>query len=124
MPYLKIQSNQSLTPDEEAALLTRLSSTVAAQLGKPEHYVMIALECTVPMCFAGNSAPTAYLELKSLSLDESTTATLSAALCDVVSQALSIPGDRIYIEFASPLATCGAGTAEPFNTPRFAAIHP
>ena len=102
MPFLKIQTNITLEPATEQTLLKQLSETVANEIGKSEAYVMIALEANCSMFFAGNNAPTAYLELKSLGLPEETTPSLSAALCESVTRILSIPGDRIYIEFASP----------------------
>lgn len=102
MPLLRIQTNITIEASAEQAVLTQLSATVADQLGKPEGYVMVLLEGDKAMFFAANDAPTAYLELKSLDLPQETTPTLCAALCEVVSQQLSIPAERIYIEFSSP----------------------
>lgn len=100
MPYLKIQTNRE--PDAAAArdLLGRASKLVAEQLGKSENYVMVALDPPRPMLFAGSDAPAAYLELKSIGLPENRTGELSAALCALVEEAIGVPGERIYIEFA------------------------
>ena len=73
---------------------------VAEQLGKPERYVMTSVETNPTMQFAGNDAPLAYLELKSIGLPESITADVSKALCELVSASTGIASDRIYIEFA------------------------
>jgi len=102
MPYLKIQTNMTISPTTELAILRQFSETVAAELGKQERYVMIALEAGRPMIFSGESSPTAYLELKSLGLTEENTVALSRALCGAVNRELSIPTDRVYIEFSSP----------------------
>jgi len=102
MPLLRIQTNITIEAAAEQAILKQLSATVAHQLGKPEGYVMVMLEGGKAMFFAANDAPTAYLELKSLGLPQETTPSLSAALCEAISQQLSIPADRIYIEFSSP----------------------
>ncbi len=102
MPYLKIQTNITIEPAAEQLILKQLSATIASELGKPEAYVMVVLEADKSMFFATNNDPAAYLELKSLGLAEETTPSLSAALCDAVSQHLTIPGNRIYIEFSSP----------------------
>lgn len=101
MPYLKIQTNQALAPDAAKALLTQASRTVAGQLGKPESYVMVALEPPLPMLFAGSDSPLAYLELKSIGLPEGKTGALSRALCDLMAQQAGIPQERVYIEFAN-----------------------
>jgi len=109
MPYLKIQTNQGMDAGIdtgiEQTLLREASSLVASELGKPESYVMISIEPPRPMLFAGTDEPTAYLELKSIGLmeskqPESKTKALSAALCQLISEKMNIPAERIYIEFA------------------------
>jgi len=100
MPYLKIQTNQGMDAAIEQTLLREASSLVASELGKPESYVMISIEPPRPMLFAGTDEPAAYLELKSIGLMESKTKTLSAALCQLISEKMNISAERIYIEFA------------------------
>ena len=100
MPYLRIQTNQTVDEARAQQLIARASALVAEQLGKPERYVMVAMAPPVPMLFAGASGPTAYLELKSIGLSESQTPGLSQALCELVGEALGVSQDRIYIEFS------------------------
>ena len=102
MPYLRIQTNASLAAADRTPVMETLSAAVANMLGKPESYVMVALETNEAMMFAGSDAPTVYVELKSLGLPEDETAGFSAALCDCISKQLGVPTDRIYIEFANP----------------------
>jgi len=102
MPYLSIQTNQPVDNDKNQALLKKASHTVAEILSKPESYVMVAIQSNTPMSFAGNNEPTAYVELKSLGLPESSTAEFSQAICNLVSSELGISTDRIYIEFSGP----------------------
>jgi phenylpyruvate tautomerase PptA (4-oxalocrotonate tautomerase family) len=102
MPYLKIQTNQSLDPAATQALLAKASQTAATELGKPEHYVMVSLHSDTPMLFAGSQEPCAYLELKSLGLPDDITANLSQALCTLLAEEIGLDPGRIYIEFASP----------------------
>ena len=78
-----------------------MSQRVAKQLGKPESYVMVALQLSVPMVFAGTTEPAAFLELKSIGLAESQTKPLSRALCDIIEAELGIRKDRVYIEFTN-----------------------
>jgi phenylpyruvate tautomerase PptA (4-oxalocrotonate tautomerase family) len=99
MPFLRIQTNQPLTDVEASALAARASAVVAAQLGKPERYVMTSVELNQSMQFAGSTAPLAYLELKSIGLPESLTADTSRALCELLASATGIDPDRVYIEF-------------------------
>lgn len=99
MPYLKIQTNHRLDDEQSAAFIKSASQLVAEGLGKPERYVMVALEPPVPMVFAGSDAPTVFMELKSIGLPENRTPQLSQSLCQLVNSELGVPADRVYIEF-------------------------
>ena len=94
MPYLNIVTNQSIA--DEAALLKVASQTVSKASGKPESYVMIAVEAKSSMSMAGSDAPAAFLDYRALGLPSDRTA-FSDALCSLISEQLSIAGDRIYI---------------------------
>jgi len=100
MPLLKIQTNKALDADAGKALAATASGVVAGMLGKPEQYVMISIEHNPAMLFAGNDAPLAYLELKSIGLPDAKTAEFSATLAGMLEQQLGIPAERVYIEFA------------------------
>lgn len=99
MPFLKIQTNKTLSEDGARALAASASAVVANQLGKPEQYVMTSVEHNPAMQFAGTDEPLAYLELKSIGLPESETAAASETLCQLVSTEAGIDPARIYIEF-------------------------
>jgi len=105
VPYLKVQTNQQLdaTGNNDFRydnFLRQASSLVAEKLGKPERYVMVAIEQPVPMVFAGNDEPAVFMELKSIGLSESQTPDLSNALCELAHDALGVTQERVYIEFA------------------------
>lgn len=99
MPLLKIQTNISLSPDQQQSLLSTASQQIAKALGKPERYVMVSIQPSANMLFAGSDAPLAYLELKSIGLAENQTAELSALFSRLMAE-YDIPADRIYIEFS------------------------
>ena len=99
MPYLKIQTNQAIAAEQASQFIKSASQLVAEDLGKPERYVMVALEPPVPMIFAGSDAPAVFMELKSIGLPEAKTPKLSESLCKLVSSQLGVPADRVYIEF-------------------------
>ncbi|HQU14792.1 MAG: hypothetical protein B7Z66_03825 [Chromatiales bacterium 21-64-14] len=99
MPYLKVQTNVAVARALRTAFVEAASSQVAAALGKPERYVMVALEPETTMAFAGTDAPLAYLELKSIGLPQSATRGLSEMLCALVHSQLDIDPQRVYIEF-------------------------
>jgi phenylpyruvate tautomerase PptA (4-oxalocrotonate tautomerase family) len=100
MPLLNITTNRQFESTQSAALLKQASERVAAMLGKPERYVMVSLVHNPLMLFAGDDAPLAYLELKSIGLPGDRTAEFSQVLCDLLAHQLEIPPDRVYIEFS------------------------
>ena len=102
MPYLKIQTNQTVTPDQAQALINKASKLVASELGKPESYVMVKVSADHTLIFGGSNEPAAYLQLKSLGLPENRTAEYSEKLCAFIGKTLDINSNRIYIEFSSP----------------------
>lgn len=99
MPYIKLHTNTHIT--DKPALLGQLSKMAAKETSKPESYVMVELADALPMLFGGTAAPLAYLECKSIGLQEKQAKALSAALCDLLHAKLSIPPERIYIEFSN-----------------------
>lgn len=101
MPYLKIETNVELAPDQRQQLLSESSRRAAELLGKPERYVMVSLTDGHPMLFGGTDAPLVYMEFKSIGLPESQTAELSSALAALMTDRLGVPADRVYIEFAN-----------------------
>ncbi len=100
MPYMKIDTNLSIDNETLQALLARVSSKVSTFLGKPERYVLIHINPGQALSFAGSQEPLAYIELKSIALPSEKTGQLSRELCDFLSDTLSIPPQRIYIEFS------------------------
>jgi len=103
MPTLIIRTNVETPADHRKKIIEDASLMIAKILGKPESYVMVILEDKMDMLFAGDAAPLAYLELKSLGLPEERTSDLSADLCYFMEARFGVPPARVYIEFTSPL---------------------
>jgi len=100
MPLLKITT--SVPPaSEHGKLLADLSQLCADRLGKPESYVMTAIEHPSLMTFGGSTNPACYVELKNVGrFTSELTQRLSAELCERLSAGLGVARNRIYIEFA------------------------
>ncbi len=103
MPYLKIQTNLPLSKKAERSVLQDASALVAKELGKPEEFVMVALQPNTPMVFAGTDDPVAFLELKSIGLPADKTKRLSRTLCDLINRHLGIKPERVYVKFIDVL---------------------
>lgn len=100
MPLLSIESTHP--PADNASFIAECSSRVADLLGKPESYVMVRYQHNPNMLFAGTDSPLALVQLKSLSLPEDETPAFSAALCELITEYLSVHPERVYIDFVSP----------------------
>ena len=100
MPYLSIQTNQSLDEAQQQRLMRDATALLSKELDKSEKYVMVAIEPSTAMQFAGNDDPCAYLEFKSIGLPENKIPAISASLCQFINQSLGIDVDRVYIEFS------------------------
>ena len=116
MPLIKVQTSVPAPEKSEVeTLLKSLSAALASHLGKPESYVMTAFEPDVPMTFAGTTDPVCYMEIKSIGLPASKTKPMSQDFCEKINQALDIPVNRIYIEFADAPRTMSGWNGSTFG---------
>ncbi|HEY9696838.1 MAG TPA: phenylpyruvate tautomerase MIF-related protein [Trichocoleus sp.] len=102
MPLIKVQTSIAV-PDKSQVetLLKQLSASLAEHLGKPESYVMTALEPNIAMTFAGTTDSVCYIEIKSVgAMTPTQTKAMSQDFCRTIEQALGVPINRTYIEFA------------------------
>ncbi len=102
MPLIKVQTS---TPAPEKSqlemMLKSLSANLAQHLSKPESYIMTAFEPDITMTFGSTTEPTCYIETKSVGMMSPTqTKSISQNFCQQIAQALKVPENRIYIEFA------------------------
>ncbi|GAB1542772.1 phenylpyruvate tautomerase MIF-related protein [Scytonema sp. NUACC21] len=107
MPLIKVQTSVSTPATAEIeAMLKNLSAQLAKHTGKPESYVMTALETGIPMSFGGTTDPVCYIEIKSIgTMLPQQTKEMSQDFCQEINKALGVPQNRIYIEFTDSRAT-------------------
>ncbi|KAK4757278.1 hypothetical protein SAY87_007405 [Trapa incisa] len=100
MPTLNLFTNVPVDAVTASDILRDSTKAVAKIIGKPESYVMILLNESVPIAFAGNEAPAAYGELISIGgLGQSVNGKLSSTISEILETKLSIDGSRFYIKF-------------------------
>lgn len=99
MPYFSIETNQAMDDAARQKLMKKTSQFVAELTGKPEQYVMIAVEPGTAMTFGGGKGPTAFVRLKSIGLPTDRCAELSEKICDFIEEELGVPGERTFIDF-------------------------
>lgn len=101
MPLIKVQTSvKSPSSDTIETLLKSLSSKLAKHFGKPESYVMTSFEPEVKMTFGGTFEPVCYIEIKNVGrMSPDVTKAMSQDFCQTIQEHLSVPKNRIYIEF-------------------------
>lgn len=97
MPYLKVSINKKIENKDE--LLSFLTREMSKALSKPETYFMTSIEDEVGIYFQGSTKEAAFIELRSIGLQESKTKEISRIICNLINEKLDIPKDRIYINF-------------------------
>ncbi len=95
MPLLNISTSKNI--DNKKEFLIRSSEFISKLLNKPEKYVMVKLNDSLPMYFSGTSEPSCFIEIKSIgSLNPSE---MSREISEFFSISIGIPSERIYIYF-------------------------
>lgn len=98
MPCLTVQTNvadANFTDD----LVKQLSAKVAQATGKPEQYVVVHVSAGQKLFFGGSNEPAAYMELVSIGLQTSQTASISNQIMTFFEEKFHVNPSRIYIKF-------------------------
>jgi len=101
MPYIRIETSQSMDETKIAQVLKETSSFMSGLLGKPEKVMMVSVVGNTPMVFGGGNQPSVYMEIKSIGLTADKCNGYSRAICDFIQSALQVPPERTYIDFAA-----------------------
>ncbi|MDG4582831.1 MAG: phenylpyruvate tautomerase MIF-related protein [Candidatus Competibacter sp.] len=105
MPLLALRTSVALSNQQRHELLAPLSRIVAECIGKPERYVMIAID-QAAMLMGGAEGPAAHADVRSIGgLSGEVNRALSERVCTLLHQQLGIPPERIYLDFTSVAAT-------------------
>ncbi|CAN6220222.1 unnamed protein product, partial [Urochloa humidicola] len=100
MPTLILSTNVPVDAVVAGDILKDCSKAVARIIGKPESYVMVSINGSVPMSFAASEGPAAYGELVSIGgIGPGVNGKLSAAVADILETKLSVTSSRFYIKF-------------------------
>src|SRR5215469_5971544 len=101
MPLLKLETTVAIPDDKRKALLTSLSKTVAATIGKPEQYVMVTIGQSA-MVISGKPGDAAFVDIRSIGgLSDDVNRKLSQQVCKLLNDSLGIQPERIYLNFSA-----------------------
>ena len=99
MPLLKLETTVVLSEDKRAALLASLSKAVAGTIGKPEQYVMVTVG-QASILMSGKPGDAAFVDIRSIGgLAGDVNRELSREVCKLLSDALGVKPDRVYLNF-------------------------
>ena len=105
MPLLKLETTVALSEDTRKALLASLSKTVAEVIVKPEQYVMVTVG-QAAMLMSGNAGDAAFVDIRSIGgLTGDVNRKLSQRICELLSETLGVPQNRIYLNLTDVRAT-------------------
>ena len=100
MPFIDARFSTPVDNAKEEIIKNRLGEAIKL-IGKSEAYLMVQIQSDCKLYFKGNKDDeSAFFEVKLLG--KSTKANyerLTAALCEIASQELSIPQNRVYVKF-------------------------
>ena len=100
MPFIHAKFSSPVTPEKELALKSALGDAITI-LGKSERWLMVQVEDDCRLYFGGkNDRPIAFFDVSLLhSAPRSAYEQLTARLCGVASDIMSVDGDNVYVKF-------------------------
>lgn len=100
MPFIDCKLTQKLTEDKKETVKTALGRAVSI-LHKPESYLMVGISDGYSLYFAGKKLLNgAYVEVSLFgSASPADYEKMTAAVCKILSDELSVPGDKVYVTY-------------------------
>lgn len=115
MPLVKLETTVALTGEKRASLLSALSRIIGETLSKPEEYVMVTANQSA-ILMSGHPGDAAFVDIRSIGgLNASVNRQLSQKICQLLSQSLALPQNRIYLNFTNVEAENWGWNAQTFG---------
>lgn len=99
MPYFSIETNKQIDESVNLILMKKATKFLAEMMGKPEHVIMVTIKPGMPYVFGGTDDPAAFVQIKAVSLEKDKCSEFSKKVCEFIDSEISIPKNRIFIEF-------------------------
>lgn len=99
MPYINVATNVSMDDATRRDLAGKFSRLGAELLGKPEKWVMARVEAGCSLVYSGTDEPAAFVDFRSIGLDENGCVNLSQRVCALLRDEADIDPSRVYIDF-------------------------
>jgi phenylpyruvate tautomerase PptA (4-oxalocrotonate tautomerase family) len=100
MPTFILRTSSTINDQQNKTIRKDAVDILSQELGKSKEFIVTLIHDSVALEFGQSEAPCAYVEVKSVgTLSPEQTTAMSDRICNSLQQILSIPPDRIYIEF-------------------------
>lgn len=101
MPYIELKTDKKISEKCEAELVNKFGKAIETFPGKTERYLMVNIEGEHSMAFAGEIGNCCMVSVDLLgSATDEIYADMTKVVCELVSKALDIPEDRIYVKYS------------------------
>lgn len=101
MPFIDIKLSKKITDEQKEQLKSDLGKSIST-LHKPESYLMVGICDGYDLYFAGNKLSNgAFVSVSAFgSVSSSDTDKMTAKICEMLSNRLSVKGSDVYITYA------------------------
>ena len=100
MPFIRTTTNRSVPKPVADNITAACGQAITLLRGKTEEWLMVEVAGDRNLYFKGSDAPCAFAEVQILGKGNPTElANLTDALTKILSQALDVPTDRIYVRY-------------------------
>ncbi len=100
MPFINVTTNVSVSKDTEKEVKSALGQAVTV-IGKSEGWLMVGVQPEQALYFKGSDEPAAIAQVSVYGHPSPAAFNeLTGKITKIISDALSIPADRIYVSYA------------------------
>jgi phenylpyruvate tautomerase PptA (4-oxalocrotonate tautomerase family) len=100
MPTFILHTSSVINDHQNQNIRKDTVDILSQELGKSKEFIVTLIHDSVAIEFGQSEGPCAYVEVKSVgTLSPEQTTAMSDRICNTLQRILSIPPDRIYIEF-------------------------
>lgn len=101
MPFIELKTDKKISHEIEAELIREFGKAIETFPGKTETYLMVSIKGGQSMAFAGVIGNCCMVTVDLLgSATPEVYEKMTERTCKLVSQALGIPQDRIYVKYS------------------------
>ena len=102
MPYISLKTNTAIPEQTGKNLEKRLGQAISLIPGKSEKWLMLSLEGSVCMAFAGREDPCCMVQVDTYGkVEDRDASALTSSICTMVQEELHVGPDRTYVAYRS-----------------------